>query len=61
MGQLALRCETSRFAGNPVASGTIVNAPAPTIACNSAIICSTPSGLPKNRLSAGLSESDGFT
>jgi hypothetical protein len=31
------------------------------MACSSVIICSTPSGLPKNRLFAGLSTSDGFT
>ena len=43
------------------APGKIFNAPAPIIAFNSAIICSTPSGLPKKRLSAGLSASDGFT
>ncbi len=39
----------------------IFKAPSPTIACNSAIICSTPSGLPKKRLSAGRSASDGLT
>ena len=31
------------------------------MACNSVIICCMPSGLPKKRLSAGLSASDGFT
>ena len=36
------------------------SAPAPIMVFNSAIICSTPSGLPKKRLSAGLSASDGF-
>ena len=35
--------------------GTIFSAPVPTISCNSAIICFTSSGLPKKRLSTGLS------
>ena len=43
------------------ASGTIFSAPAPTIACNSADHLLHPSGLPKKRLSAGRSASDGFT
>ena len=39
-------------------SGTIFSVPAPTISCNSLIIRLTSSGLPKKRLSAGLSASD---
>jgi hypothetical protein len=40
---------------NRDAFGTVFSAPTPTIACNSAIIWPSLSGLPKNRLSAGLS------
>ena len=57
MGQLAPRCETSRSPAIGLRQATILNAPAPTMACISVIICSTLSGLPKKRLPAGLSAS----